>query len=625
MDGVVTTADQPTSRAGTIPEAKICTSLDLCSLHAELQQAVFVHHNKKDVFVGLTDFLRRLLNAVVVAGFERDTTGTLICAHFSSMEQGGSIPANARLLQQWAESVCEQRRTQIDRLGSEYVVICTPIGSDEQPVEALVVVLLLGAEPIEPFVVISQLAAGYLTSWQIIHKTHELEWEAKSAAAILDIVGKLSENTDLTMVSHTLVSELQSHLCCDRVAIGFRRGEGGSCRLVAVSGIADLDPRSDVVRSMEAALNESVLRNTVTVWPPPDEQDRDAAISHRKLGSLMNSGGILSAPLRIAEGAVFGAWIFLGSEDFKNQPHNRHFIEACSPPVAAILRILQQFQSGLLRRSAQRMFRALPLFRGKALWALLAALAMALFIPAPYKVSVECEIQPVVRRFVAAPFAGEFEKSFVKPGDLVVRGQVMGRMEGRDVRWELAGLTADQQRARKSCDANIVAEKTAAAQMDQLEMERLEVKRKLFENRLQQLEIRSPIGGIVISGDLERSEGVPVTVGQVLFEVAPLEGMVGELAIPDEEISHVVAGMPVTLWLNAYPGVMWEGSVRKFHPRSVTREKDNVFLGEVTLDNHDLTLRPGMKGHAKIRTANHTLGWIIFHKPWNYVASWLGW
>ena len=60
-------------------------------------------------------------------------------------------------------------------------------------------------------------------------------------------------------------------------------------------------------------------------------------------------------------------------------------------------------------------------------------------------------------------------------------------------------------------------------------------------------------------------------------------------------------------------------------PRSVTREKDNVFLAEVPLDNHDLTLRPGMKGHARIRTAKHTLGWIFFHKPWGYAVSWLGW
>ena len=68
----------------------------------------------------------------------------------------------------------------------------------------------------------------------------------------------------------------------------------------------------------------------------------------------------------------------------------------------------------------------------------------------------------------------------------------------------------------------MAAGKTAAAQIDQLEIQRQEVKRQLLERRLANLEIKSPIDGIVVAGDLQRSEGVPVNVGQVLYEVAPL-------------------------------------------------------------------------------------------------------
>jgi hypothetical protein len=100
--------------------------------------------------------------------------------------------------------------------------------------------------------------------------------------------------------------------------------------------------------------------------------------------------------------------------------------------------------------------------------------------------------------------------------------------------------------------------------------------------------------------------------------------MLGELAVPGEEIPHVEVGMSAGLRLDAYPDVAWSGSVTTILPRSVTRENDNVFLAEVPLDNRDLTLRPGMKGHARIRSAKHALGWIFFHKPWGYVVSWLG-
>lgn len=452
-----------------------------------------------------------------------------------------------------------------------------------------------------------------------------LEWEAKTAAAILDLVGKIHESPDLNHACHSLAADLRDYIGCDRVAIGIRRNENACCRLIAISGVIESDPRADVMRSMEAVLDECVHRDTIRAWSLTNEADQEAAHCERTLASLTNTRAVLSVPLRTPSGSGIGAWVFLGPDSFIDHSLNLRFLETCAPNVAGGLHMLQQSQPGRVRSFLRRLLKAMPLLRGKTVWVLAAAAAAAMFIPMPYNVSVECELQPVVRRFVAAPFAGEFEKSLAKPGDLVTKGQVLGRMSGRELRWELAGLVADQQRACKSRDANMASAKTAVAQMDQLEIERLELKRALLENRLKQLEIRSPINGIVISGDVERSEGVPVEIGQVLFEVAPLDSMLVELAIPDNEISHINAGMPTTVRLDAHSGSLWSGSLKRIQPRSVTRETDNVFLGELPLDNADRVLKPGMKGRGKIRTASHSLGWILFHKPWDHAMTWLGW
>ncbi len=114
-------------------------------------------------------------------------------------------------------------------------------------------------------------------------------------------------------------------------------------------------------------------------------------------------------------------------------------------------------------------------------------------------------------------------------------------------------------------------------------------------------------------------------MGQVLYEVAPLGQMTAELAITDEEIGRVSSGMPVTVRLDSQPQRQWSASLAAIHPRSVTREKDNVFLGEIPLDNADGTLRPGMKGRATISTGSRSLAWVLFHRPWNYLESWLDW
>jgi multidrug resistance efflux pump len=65
------------------------------------------------------------------------------------------------------------------------------------------------------------------------------------------------------------------------------------------------------------------------------------------------------------------------------------------------------------------------------------------------------------------------------------------------------------------------------------------------------LDIKSPIDGVVISGDLKRAEGAPVAIGQTLYEIAPLDRMVAEVAIPDDEISRVRLAQSVTINLDA--------------------------------------------------------------------------
>jgi len=98
-----------------------------------------------------------------------------------------------------------------------------------------------------------------------------------------------------------------------------------------------------------------------------------------------------------------------------------------------------------------------------------------------------------------------------------------------------------------------------------------------------------------------------------------------EVALPDDEVSHVEVGQSIDVRLDAYPGQTWQVVVVRVQPRAEIRDDDNVFIAEAELDNSDGRLRPGMKGRAKVRTASRPLGWILFHKPWEYVTKKLIW
>ena len=130
---------------------------------------------------------------------------------------------------------------------------------------------------------------------------------------------------------------------------------------------------------------------------------------------------------------------------------------------------------------------------------------------------------------------------------------------------------------------------------------------------------------MVLSGSLERAEAASVETGQVLFEIGPIKPMRVEISIPSNEIAQIDTGCEVKVWIDGQEDDPIVGEIKKIHPRSETRDAQNVFIAELEFPNDDERLRPGMKGSARIDGNKRSLGWSMFHKPMNYVRSHLTW
>ena len=189
----------------------------------------------------------------------------------------------------------------------------------------------------------------------------------------------------------------------------------------------------------------------------------------------------------------------------------------------------------------------------------------------------------------------------------------------------MAGVDAEQQRASKERDTNLAKQDIGAAEISRYDVERLKTRRKLLTHRSENLEIRSPINGLVITGDLKKSEGVPMKTGDRMFEIAPLDQMLVEVAIPEPDIRHITVGQEVSVTLDAFPGETLTGKLRRIHPRSEVRDESHVFIAEVELPNPQGRLRPGMKGTADIVVGQRMLGWILLHRPLEAALLRLGW
>ena len=439
--------------------------------------------------------------------------------------------------------------------------------------------------------------------------------ETNSAAALIELLANVESCDNLGLACSTLVNQLQRYLGCKQVILGLCRRNQKSCQLQSISGTLDFDSRSERVRLIQAAFDEAIVRGSLSVWPPLSESDRHALMTHKQLAASMSSGSVVSSLIRDEEGRVQGAWLFLGDDRLRKESENINFIQASERCIGSCLHLLQRAELGRFNRLMTKLLSVPRRWKGGTACVAALLLSALMAVPFPYKVKCQCELQPVLRRFVAAPFDGSLENTFVEPGDVVSKNQLLAKMDGREVRWELAGVSADFNRAAKQRDSHLADHAFGAVQLSNFEMERLELKTRLLKHRGERLDIRSPSDGIVINGDLKKAEGMPVAIGQTLYEIAPLDNMLVEVAIPEDDIAHVSTGLPVQIVIDAYPDKVWRGTLGRIHPRSEIKEHEHVFIGQVNLKNDDKVLHPGMQGRAKIIGCDHPLGWNLFHKP----------
>jgi len=165
-------------------------------------------------------------------------------------------------------------------------------------------------------------------------------------------------------------------------------------------------------------------------------------------------------------------------------------------------------------------------------------------------------------------------------------------------------------------DVHQASGNTAAAQLDRLEALRWGERRKLLQDRLWNLEIRSPLDGMVIAGEGERIRGAPLKCGQTLFEIAPLDRMLVETSVPEPDYAFVRTGQELTIVLDAVDDEPRRARIERFRPRCEIREQAWVFLAETELPNPDDLLRPGMRGRATIAGPPRRLGWIFARRAW---------
>ena len=260
-------------------------------------------------------------------------------------------------------------------------------------------------------------------------------------------------------------------------------------------------------------------------------------------------------------------------------------------------------------------------------WMLAGIVAFATFlsIPVPYRPSRDCILEPTTRRFVSSPIEGRLTSISVRPGEEVVEGQLLASIDEQPIRRELMIAEAELQSANKRRDVALATRASGDLRLAQLECQQIQLKIDSMREQLGRLEIHSLSSGVIVQGDWFGNEGMPVTLGQSLFEIASLDRMTAEVHLTADDLPWVKTGSQAVLRTDATGIQSWPSLLKRIEPRAEIIDDKAVYIAEMEIENSSSLFRPGMKGKAVVDTGNHSIGWLLLNKPYRWFVNMWVW
>jgi hypothetical protein len=483
------------------------------------------------------------------------------------------------------------------------------------------------------------------------------------------------DSLDVRETCYTVVNEGRRLLGCDRVSIAILRG--GKCKIEAVSGQDTLDNRSNVV-TLLGNVATRVVKSGEPLWytgstedlPPQIEQ----AIEEYVDQSYTKSLAVL--PLRKPETSQRAeAQQQPGQED---RAHQGEIVGAL---------IIEQIESDIPRdilaprldlvyeHSTRALSNAIdhhslflmPVWKaiGKSRWvvkgrqlpktvAIVAAVAVVLLalvvIPWDFDMRAKGALEPIVKRDIFAPMPGEVINVLKDNGDNVEEGEPLvvirnpdlqikiKQVEG-DLKASLEKLSAIRGRLQNATlNAKDVdrARDVADLAREQVVANSLREQLQLLKTRQEQLNVKAPISGRVITWDVKRTlQNRPVETGQALLTIAAADSDYEvELYMPERRASHMTsardsvkerdpeADLRVDYILMTDPGKTHYGTIAHIQDATELHEEHgNVVRIRVKPDQQFVGARPGAAVTADVHCGKAPLGWCLLHEAWEWLEA----
>jgi len=482
------------------------------------------------------------------------------------------------------------------------------------------------------------------------------------------------ESLDLKETAYIVANEGRRLIGCDRVSVAIKKGR--KCRVEAISGQDTIESRSNVV----AALNRLATRVVAAgepLWHDGSTEDLPPQIEEalEDYVDLSYGRNLAVLPLREPQRKSSASDTGAAGEIDRDNAHRGEVIgaliveqiETDLPPEVFRQRCDLVYEHGtraIANSQAHTNLFLMPLWRalGHASWVLrartlpktlavvglIAAIILGLvFIPMEFDLEAEGTLVPEVRRQVFAAIDGEVREVLVDHNQAVRAGDELMRMINPDIEVEIAELQSqiyttlaelNRVRGQSSQRQTLKPTEKLALEGEELELEtKLEAQRAklaLKQKRADDLIVRAPIDGVVVSWEVEKSLlNRPVSTGQVLLEIADLtQPMYLEIQMPEKREGHLDQFIHDTGTDELMVDYILASDPE--HPLPAVLPVENISLRAEANEEHGsiikmralpdqaalavVTPSPGTKLTADVKCGHRASGFVLLHEVYEW-------
>jgi multidrug resistance efflux pump len=563
------------------------------------------------------------LNAIYSAIQLQDDEGELI---EESQVRGGSI----QLWQQFTESVVVECRRAGEAIARAYVdenqqkvaVLAAPLRAQNGAIT--MVVSFRGQRAMEQDLTELRSLATVLGVFAANIRSSPASLVPTSLSRTLS---KALNSSSLSQLAFGIVNSAKREFRCQQAALGMVRGK--RVRLVAISGLDYVNPRSPGTRSITQAMEECLDQGTFTCSQPAGRWADGGPLPdlrlHRQWRNSLGDTSVLSIPLAINHQSVAILSLSRSAAQPFTQRQAERFQQAindCAPALVLCERASRSLAAHVrdrLQSHCRWLLASHAWTRRVAAVLLLVGLAWFCWGSWSYRVSVPFVITPTRVIHFAAPLEGTLSATYVEDGQRVQAGQVLFEMDVSDLELKRYELEAELEVARLESAQHLEAKdfRSAAGAMSQARV--IAAHLDTVRLQIQQSRVRAPENGIILSGDIARRVGEVTPLGEPLLQFAPSTAWSIELEVPECDVTQLHEGLIGSFVTTAQPDQRFSFTIDSIQPVAEIRDGQTVFIAATNVRQNPTWMRAGMRGVATVEAGKRRVYWILFHRLINFV------